>query len=460
MRPVARWSVGALALTAACVGRGRDSFGPIPDVAWTATAMRGAPEAALDQFEQPRIIGTLIRDFFRPVGGQARWVDGRALPHLRSAVADSLEERDELWAESIVRATGIGRVCVHGPANAACDGRPGGVLRFSRVYAAGRDSARVFARYSSPAMTSGSEMGFLLVRRDGQWTIASKGDVPRPAGVVTPASVANELEAADRHYGSVAPSSNGVDALAAMLSDSVILPTATGFVRGLDAAVAELRRNPQNAASRLEWAPIRVGVSADGRHGFTFGYMTQRVGDSTHVLKYLAYWVRGAEGWRVLTYRRRRAAPGAQTLGPMPPSLPRHLVPATSDSAVLAPLGRSLSAAERSFSDTAQRIGLGAAFEMFGRADAVNMGGPNTTDFVVGSPAIGRAVGAGTPTNASPVTWSADYDVVVASSGDLGVTFGVIRRNEPSGGVSETGFPFFTIWRRDGPSSPWRYIAE
>ena len=38
--------------------------------------------------------------------------------------------------------------------------------------------------------------------------------------------------------------------------------------------VQALRANPDNAGARLEWAPIRGGISADGQHGFTFGYMT------------------------------------------------------------------------------------------------------------------------------------------------------------------------------------------
>ena len=44
-----------------------------------------------------------------------------------------------------------------------------------------------------------------------------------------------------------------------------------------------------------------------------------------------------------------------------------------------------------------------------------------------------------------------------ASSGDLGVSIGIIRPNDPK---ETQSFPFFTVWRRDGPDKPWRYIAE
>ena len=50
---------------------------------------------------------------------------------------------------------------------------------------------------------------------------------------------------------------------------------------------------------------------------------------------------------------------------------------------------------------------------------------------------------------------------VVASSGDLGISFGYIRPNgKPPDGAPPQGSPFFTIWHRASPTAPWRYIAE
>ncbi|HET9453144.1 MAG TPA: hypothetical protein VFO66_02575 [Gemmatimonadaceae bacterium] len=280
------------------------------------------------------------------------------------------------------------------------------------------------------------------------------------AGPASPAQAVEELLAADRAFGAAARAMNGVEALAATFDDDVILPARTSFANGKAAAVAVLRENPENAQSRLEWSPIRGGISADGQHGFTFGFMTQLVGDSTHTLKYLAYWVRRPQGWRVLTLRRRRAAPGPRDPAVRAPSLPARLVAPQHDAAKDAGLRASLAAAEQAFSDTAQVVGLQVAFERFGRADAVNLGGAGASDFVYGSPAIGRSVGTATAGQPSPVSWSADHAVVVASSGDLGVTFGYIRPNAPDARRPAGGAPFFTIWRRDSPASPWRYIAE
>jgi hypothetical protein len=87
------------------------------------------------------------------------------------------------------------------------------------------------------------------------------------------------------------------------------------------------------------------------------------------------------------------------------------------------------------------------------------MGGPQSAEFVRGSVAIGQAVGAGaTPDDL--VVWGPEH-VFVASSGDLGVTIGTIEIGKKSApDVQRQRVPFFTIWRRDGPGAPWRYIAE
>ena len=144
----------------------------------------------------------------------------------------------------------------------------------------------------------------------------------------------------------------------------------------------------------------------------------------------------------------------------MPPALPIRLVPVSTDPAALPRHRDSLEQAERAFSRAAQSIGLDAAFARYGSADAINMGGSDRPDLIVGAAAIGRAVGAGTPADSSPVSWAPDR-VIVASGGDLGITFGMIRSNAPQPpGSAAPGTPFFTIWRRLGPDQPWRYVAE
>lgn len=273
----------------------------------------------------------------------------------------------------------------------------------------------------------------------------------------------DDLLAADRAFSKTSVQAADVVAgLSPMFADEIAMPIpGNRFTANRTEAIEALRANPDNLAARAEWVPIRGGISGDGQHGFTFGYMTVRRADKTEIpLKYLAYWIKKPEGWRVAVYRRRPRAEGPLSLEMMPPSLPWRFVHARTDAVTLEAARGSLDQAERAFSIDAQTIGLQAAFTRHGSADAVNMGPPTSTSFIVGSEAIGRSVGAGTPANSSPVSWGPDR-VIVASSGDLGVTIGLIRSNGAGrDGKTPPPVPFFTIWRRAGAGGPWRYVAE
>ena len=289
---------------------------------------------------------------------------------------------------------------------------------------------------------------------------AARSQGAAPALPATPQAAVDELLAADRAFSAASAKTDLVSGLAAMFDADVIMPLPNGkFAEGAVKVTEALRGTPDNVRSRIEWAPIRGGISADAQQGFTFGYMTLHRPDGTTLpLRYMSYWIRRPEGWRVAVYKRARGTEDEPKLAPMPPSLPERLVPATSDAATIERLRLSLAQAEGAFSDEAQRIGLGPAFVRYGSADAVNMGGPS--GYAVGSEAIGRRVAEGEPAGGSSVSWGADK-AIVASSGDLGVTIGVIRPNAPpANGAQPAGFPFFTIWRRAGPTAPWRYIAE
>ena len=280
----------------------------------------------------------------------------------------------------------------------------------------------------------------------------------------TPQSAVDELLAADRSFAAAAAKTTAVPALTAMFAEDVAMPTSVpkpGFARGRTQAADALKANPDNAQGRLSWAPVRGGVSADGRHGFTVGYMTlTRPDGSQQPIKYVAYWVKQADGWRVAVYKRVLAdqAPSVRDL--MTPALPSEIVPPTTDPSTITRHKTTLEAAEKAFSDEAQTIGLGPAFAKHGSADAVNVGPRTSPTFVVSAAAIGKAVGAGSEGKPSPVAWAADEGSIVASSGDLGVTFGFIRQNAPPQGAPPGGVPFITIWRRANVNAPWRYVAE
>lgn len=281
---------------------------------------------------------------------------------------------------------------------------------------------------------------------------------------VTPQSAFDELLAADRAFAAAAARTTAIPALTVMFADDVVMPTPApqpGFARGKAQANDALSANPANATSRVEWTPVGGGVSADGRDGFTVGYMSITSGEGkVQPAKYIAYWTRRADGWRVAAYKRIAADGAPQLLAMLAATLPARIESPITDAATLARHRASLEAAEKAFSDEAQKIGLGPAFAKYGSAEAVNIGPRTSAGFVVGAANIARSVGAGSEGKPSPVSWAADEGSIVASSGDLGVTFGFIRQNGQATQGQPAGVPFFTIWHRPSVNVQWRYVAE
>lgn len=292
-----------------------------------------------------------------------------------------------------------------------------------------------------------------LLASSACWNAHATGLLPAQ----TPQSVAQELIDTDRRFGAAAAGTTLIPALTAMFTQDVIVPGPAGLAFGLEDVTAALNANPLNASSKVTWAPVRGGLSADGTHGFTFGFMTLTQADGKVVpLKYLAYWIRRDGQWRVAAYKRRLRPEGEVSTAMLAPSLPSRLMLSV-DGSRLMEHQRSLIAAEKAFSDEAQQIGLGPAFTKYGWPDAMNMGGPTDAGFVIGNDAIGRNIGGASPEPTSQVYWSAEQ-AMVSPSGDLGITFGHIAPHPKPGAPAQPPAPFFTIWRRiDGV---WKYIAE
>lgn len=273
----------------------------------------------------------------------------------------------------------------------------------------------------------------------------------------TPQQAVDALLAADRAFSEASAKTTVVPGLTPMFAPDVIMPAPGGkLARGVAEVVETLKATADNLTGRVDWTPIRGGISADGLQGFTFGFMTLHKADGTTApLKYMTYWIKGAEGWRAAAYKRSRRPDGDVSMAMMPPSLPSTLVAPV---AVTDAMRLGLVAAEQAFSDEAQQIGLGPAFAKFGLPDAVNFGGAANANYVVGADAIAKLVGAGQPATGSAVSWSCTTPIV-ASSGDLGVSIGFIRANAKSAdGSTPPPSPFFTIWRK--VNGAWKYIAE
>ena len=280
--------------------------------------------------------------------------------------------------------------------------------------------------------------------------------VAPPAQMNDPRKAVDALLTVDREHSQRARRTNVVDALGGMFADDVVLSAYGFFYVGHDSALSRLRAVPENLTARIEWSPIRGGISADGQHGFTYGFMTLVRADSSKVpLKYLAYWVRKSDGWKIAVYRRVQRAEGPVSTAMREPSIPSGAVAFTRDPSVVARHAKELGDAERDFSTLAGKIGLGRAFTQNAAPDAMNVGGGQAADFLFGPEAIGAGVGAG-QSGPSTLTWGPDT-VLVASSGDLGVTIGYINSPAQSDQPARR-FPFFTVWKKVGAA--WKFVAE
>jgi hypothetical protein len=271
---------------------------------------------------------------------------------------------------------------------------------------------------------------------------------------VDPKTTVEDLLAADRAFSAdAAKAPDIVSGLAPMFDANVVMPDpGKGHALGRAAVLAAFRASPRFKEGKASWTPVRGGISADGTQGFTYGFLSLTGGDPVkRERKYLAYWIKRPAGWRVVTYRTVVREAGEVSTAMLPPSLPGFGARPKKDRALIARQQQSVATAEKSFSDRAQVVGLKAAFREFGREDAMNM--YSGAGFTIGLDAITAGFKDEGPARIHGGTERS----FAASSGDLGVSIGTISPNDPKDGA---GFPFFTVWRRDGPDQPWRYIAE
>ncbi len=237
-----------------------------------------------------------------------------------------------------------------------------------------------------------------------------------------------------------------------MLDDEAVMPQPEkGILTGKAAISKAFAASPAFKEGHVAWAPVRGGISADGTHGFTYGFLTAGSGDEAkRDRKYLAYWIKRPAGWRVVAYREIPREAGEVSTAMIEPALPAFTAEPAADSAAHQ---QSVAATEKAFSDRAQIVGLKKAFREYGRPDAMNM--YSGAGFALGL----DAVTAGFKDEPTTIHWGTER-AFAASSGDLGVSIGMIRPNTPPKPGEPEGFPFFTVWKRDKPGDPWRYIAE
>lgn len=138
------------------------------------------------------------------------------------------------------------------------------------------------------------------------------------AAAPSPAAQLAALVEADKAFATAAKVRLLPDAIGAMLAADAVMPARGDkpFLRSRAEIVAYLRANPASATAHASWTPVRGGISADGRHGFTAGFIELTQADGTKQPgKYMAYWARTPGGWRALAYKR------------APPRSPRASIP-------------------------------------------------------------------------------------------------------------------------------------
>lgn len=281
--------------------------------------------------------------------------------------------------------------------------------------------------------------------------------IAAPAAAQSPSQSLDELLSADRAFAAESAKAEPVAGITAMLDEEAAMPLpGKGILAGKAAVTEAFQASPAFKDGHVTWSPVRGGISADGTQGFTFGFLTVGSGDEAkRNRKYLSYWVKRPAGWRVVAYRQIPREAGDVSTAMLDPALPGFASQAKNDAKLIAANQASLAAAEKSFSDHAQNVGLKKAFADFGRADAMNM--YSGAGFSYGLDAV---VANFKDDGSAKIHWSTEKSFV-ASSGDLGVSIGSICPNEPPADAkAQPCFPFFTVWKREKPDQPWRYIAE
>ena len=224
--------------------------------------------------------------------------------------------------------------------------------------------------------------------------------------------------------------------LPAFADGAAYLHPGAPLVRGTDKIRALLET--ADSADKVTWTPTFADVSADGRLGYSYGFLHA----SGTRAKYLACWRKEQSGWRIVVYARSRLVPITDSLTP-----PRRVTPGDPVRGPGDP--GELMRADSVFAAMSVSQGAKPAFLAFSTDDAISFGGgPQMNE---GRQAIGAAFD-GFPSGAVLAWWP--VAAVIAESGDLGCTVG-----EATIESLKQYSKYLTIWRRQRDGS-WKFVAD
>ena len=116
--------------------------------------------------------------------------------------------------------------------------------------------------------------------------IAALASVVLIAGTqaTTPRQCFDELLNADRAFSTQGADRPVIESIPRMFAADVIVPApGNRFAEGREQAIEAMRANADNLTAKATWSPVGGGISSDGQHGFTLGYMTVSRADGTIV---------------------------------------------------------------------------------------------------------------------------------------------------------------------------------
>jgi len=174
MNPCRRLHLGRAAAGALLLAGCHGAAGPAPSPASVSPSPFRQPNETVSLPQDAvQAIYTAVLQFYRPAGGQVRWLDLRLLPATPHDTAATL---DQALASRLIQGLGSARYCLDEAAS-RCTGLPGGRLRLSPVYGLTADEARVVVDfqgigrpYAPETAYSGTQV-FLLQRQTDAWNI-------------------------------------------------------------------------------------------------------------------------------------------------------------------------------------------------------------------------------------------------------------------------------------------------
>ena len=223
----------------------------------------------------------------------------------------------------------------------------------------------------------------------------------------------------------------------ALSGQAAYLHPGAPLLRGSD-KIRGFLETDTTAGGHIAWTPMFADVSADGRLGYSYGYLRSNGNRG----KYLACWLRDQQGWRIVAYARSRLAPVSDSLPPARAAVKTDPVRGPGDPG-------ELMRADSAFAAMSVARGAKPAFLAYATGDAISFGGGPTMN--EGRQAIGAAFD-GFPDGAVLAWWP--VAAVIAESGDLGCTIG-----EATIESLKQYSKYLTIWKRQRDGS-WMFVAD